>query len=124
MLHNLAFKGLNMKLKGSCHSQAVSFTLDSETPYPFIYCYCSICRKTTGGGGYAINIMGLSDTLKVKGMKHVKIYRAQLKESGKKRATLSSGRRHFCSNARVRYGFLTLIGHNGFTLLLLLLTHH
>jgi hypothetical protein len=30
-------------------------------------CYCSICRKTAGGGGYAINIMGQAATLQVSG---------------------------------------------------------
>ena len=56
-----------MLLKGSCHCGAVRFSLRSETPYPYMWCYCSICRKTAGGGGYAINIMGRADTLKVKG---------------------------------------------------------
>ena len=62
-----------MKLKGSCHCGAVTFTLDSHTPQPFMRCYCSICRKTAGGGGYAINIMGdgLRDTLDPKMSKKV-----------------------------------------------------
>lgn len=83
-----------MKLKGSCHCGAVKFSVTSHTPYPFMYCYCSICRKTAGGGGYAINIMGQMDTLKVTGMKQVKIYRVRFKTG--KRSTLSPGRRHFC----------------------------
>ena len=29
-----------------------------RTPYPFMRCYCSICRKTQGGGRCTINIMG------------------------------------------------------------------
>ena len=56
-----------MLLRGSCHCGAVAFTLKSTTPYPYMRCYCSICRKTGGGGGYAINIMGEAATLKVKG---------------------------------------------------------
>ena len=56
-----------MSLEGSCRCGAVSFSVDSHTPYPYQRCYCSICRKSAGGGGYAINIMGVADTLKVKG---------------------------------------------------------
>jgi hypothetical protein len=47
-----------MKLDGSCRCGAISFSLESKTPYPFMHCYCSICRKTDGGGGYAINLGG------------------------------------------------------------------
>jgi hypothetical protein len=32
--------------------------LDSHTPYPYQRCYCSICRKSAGGGGYAITVKG------------------------------------------------------------------
>jgi hypothetical protein len=56
-----------MRLEGSCRCGAISFSVDSHTPYPYQRCYCSICRKSAGGGGYAINIIGLADTLKVKG---------------------------------------------------------
>jgi hypothetical protein len=73
-----------MRLKGSCHCRAVRFSVDSETPYPYMHCYCSICRKTAGGGGYAINIMGKADTLKVKG--RTAMYRAMR----------GGGERHFC----------------------------
>lgn len=79
-----------MKLEGSCHCGAVRFTLESHTPVPFNHCYCSICRKTTGGGGYAINIMGDMKTLKVRGKAALAVYRARI--SGKR----SSARRHFC----------------------------
>jgi hypothetical protein len=75
-----------MLLKGSCHCRAVRFSLRSETPYPYMWCYCSICRKTAGGGGYAINIMGRNATLKVSGEKDLSVYRA-------KRA---GGKRYFC----------------------------
>jgi len=73
-----------MLLKGSCHCGAVRFSVQSETPYPYQHCYCSICRKTAGGGGYAINIMGKADTLKVQG--RTRIYRA----------TRGGAQRHFC----------------------------
>ena len=39
-------------LEGSCHCGAVHFTVRSHTPQPYMHCYCSICRKTAGGGGY------------------------------------------------------------------------
>ncbi|MBX9804149.1 MAG: GFA family protein [Alphaproteobacteria bacterium] len=85
-----------MKLIGSCHCQSVRFEVESFTPYPFMYCYCSICRKTAGGGGYAINIMGQANTFKVEGREHVSIYRARM--PGKMTGTFeeSSGQRHFC----------------------------
>ncbi len=86
-----------MKLKGSCHCGAVTFTVDSHTPQPFMRCYCSICRKTAGGGGYAINIMGEAPSLKVTGSKNVSVYRARIKEKGSKRGTLSKARRNFCA---------------------------
>jgi hypothetical protein len=73
-----------MQLKGSCHCGAVRFSLDSETPYPYMHCYCSICRKTAGGGGYAINIMGKADTFRKRG--RTRVYRA----------TRGGGERHFC----------------------------
>ena len=86
-----------MKLSGSCHCGAVKFTLDSHTPQPYMRCYCSVCRKTAGGGGYAINIMGDAATMKVRGEKNVATYRARVKEKGAKRAGLSQARRHFCA---------------------------
>src|SRR5262245_2519990 len=79
-----------MKLEGSCHCRAVRFALESRTPYPFNLCYCSICRKTTGAGGYAINLAGAAKSLKVRGRMNLAVYRARLE--GKR----SSGRRHFC----------------------------
>ena len=85
-----------MQLEGSCHCGAVHFGVLSHTPYPFMRCYCSICRKTAGGGGYAINIMGQADTLSVRGRKHVAIYRVLLASSGSVRRSRSPTRRHFC----------------------------
>lgn len=75
-----------MKLKGSCHCKKVSFTVESENFYPYQYCYCSICRKTQGGGGYAINLSAKYDTLKVKGKRYISVYRAK-----------GTGERNFCS---------------------------
>jgi hypothetical protein len=67
-----------MKLDGSCHCRAVQFSLESAHPYPFNLCYCSICRKTQGGGGYAINLSGDADTLNVKGKRYIAVYHAMM----------------------------------------------
>jgi hypothetical protein len=40
-------------------------------------CYCSICRKTAGGGGYAINLGGDAETLRVEGEDNLTIYRVR-----------------------------------------------
>ncbi|WP_347252213.1 GFA family protein [Legionella sp.] len=86
-----------MKLKGSCHCQAVHFSVDSSTPYPYMHCYCSICRKTAGGGGYAINIMGKVDSLKVTGKEFLSIYQAIMSRDARGNpAEISEGQRHFC----------------------------
>jgi hypothetical protein len=37
-----------MLLDGSCHCGAVKFRVESPETYPFLRCYCSICRKTAG----------------------------------------------------------------------------
>jgi hypothetical protein len=80
-----------MKIQGSCHCQAVKFALEADEPYPFMLCYCSICRKTAGGGGYAINLGGRNDTLQVEGKEHLAVYRARMAD-GKE----SSAERNFC----------------------------
>ena len=85
-----------MKLEGSCHCSAVRFKLESAHPYPFMRCYCSICRKTAGGGGYAINLSGYNETLRIKGGKNIAVYRALVASPGSGRRTRSSARRHFC----------------------------
>lgn len=67
-----------MLLEGSCHCGAVKFSCHSTHPYPFNLCYCSICRKTAGGGGYAINLGGEARTLKTEGDQHISVYRARV----------------------------------------------
>ena len=85
-----------MRLEGSCHCGAVRFHVDSPHPYPFNLCYCSVCRKTAGGGGYAINLAGAADTLKVTGRPHVRVYRARIRNPEDETAQLSPAQRHFC----------------------------
>jgi len=79
-----------MRLEGSCHCRAVRFSLNSHAPYPYMCCYCSICRKTAGGGGYAINLSGEAATLEVAGEADVGVYQARVDGQP------SPGRRHFC----------------------------
>lgn len=81
-----------MLLEGSCHCGAISFRVESPHPYPYQRCYCSICRKTAGGGGYAINIGAQADTLEVTGAEHKRIYHARINGSE------SQGERHFCGS--------------------------
>lgn len=85
-----------MLLKASCHCQAVKFEFESHTPYPFLRCFCSICRKTAGGGGFAINIMGEAKSLKVQGKRNIHIYHARLGKRKNGNPIISPGQRHFC----------------------------
>ena len=85
-----------MLLKGSCSCGAVRFRVRSRTPYPYQLCYCSICRKTQGGGGFAINLGADAKTLKVQGRKHTRVYHARVKNPEDARAHRSTGERHFC----------------------------
>ena len=84
-----------MHLQGSCHCGAVRFSLFSAHPYPYQRCYCSICRKTQGGGGYAINLGGDANTLQVEGRDALTVYRAKIRNDDGSE-TQSSGERNFC----------------------------
>ena len=79
-----------MQLEGSCHCGGVRFSLNAPHAYPFNLCYCSICRKTAGGG-YAINLGGEAASLKVEGEENLSVYQAVLDDGAK-----SPARRHFC----------------------------
>jgi hypothetical protein len=81
-----------MLLEGSCCCGAVRFRVESPEPYPYLRCYCSICRKTAGGGGYAINLGALSDTLEVEGEESISVYQARID------GDLSRAQRRFCRN--------------------------
>jgi hypothetical protein len=87
-----------MKLEGSCHCGKVSFSVTSAHPYPYQRCYCSICRKTQGGGGYTINLSGDATTLRVRGRDHIRIYHARMKNPEDSRAHTSTAERHFCGD--------------------------
>ena len=88
-----------MKLEGSCHCGNVKFTFQSNTPQPFNRCYCTVCRKMNGGGGYTVNIMGDYNSLDVTGKEHIKEYRHGSNHRGAYEADgLGFSRRSFCSN--------------------------
>jgi len=80
-----------MLLEGSCHCGAVRFSVESHQPVPFMRCYCSICRKTAGTGGFAINLGADNATLQVQGREHLSVYQAR-RDDGQ----TSTGHRHFC----------------------------
>jgi hypothetical protein len=83
-----------IKLKGSCRCGSVRFSVDSHAPVPFMRCYCSICRKTAGGGGYAINLHADMQTLEVEG--NTSVFHAKLGD-GHGGCRVSTGERHFCA---------------------------
>lgn len=86
-----------MHLEGSCHCRKVRFTVDAAEPVPFMRCYCSICRKTAGGGGYAINLGAATQSMKVTGKRYLGIYRARLQDGAGEKAHESEARRYFCA---------------------------
>ncbi|MHA7772651.1 GFA family protein [Roseibium sp. M-1] len=81
-----------MKLSGSCQCGAVGFEVESHAPYPYMRCYCSICRKVGGSGGYAINLMGDAGSLKIRGVECKAVMQADV--DGK----TSPAERHFCKS--------------------------
>ena len=86
-----------MEIEGACHCGGVRFSATSLTPYPYMRCYCSICRKTAGG--YAINIMAQAETLRVSGEEYLGFYRARVEdEEHAGRFKISPGKRYFCRN--------------------------
>lgn len=87
-----------MQLKGSCHCRKVRFTVTADEPYPFNRCYCSICRKTAGSGGYAVNLGAWYNTLNVEGEEFISIYRARIEDPDTGESMQSEGERSFCSN--------------------------
>ena len=85
-----------MLLEGSCHCGAVRFSVESHTPVPYQRCYCSICRKQQGGGGYAINLGADAASLKVEGREMIGVYRARIQDDERRQCEISSGQRNFC----------------------------
>jgi len=88
---------MSTTLEGSCHCGAVRFTVESHTPVPYQRCYCSICRKQQGGGGYAINLGAIADTLEIEGEDALGTYRARISDDEHEGCELSTGERRFCT---------------------------
>jgi len=84
-----------IRLEGSCRCGAVRFSVESHTPHPYQLCYCAICRKTAGGGGYAINLMGDAETLEVEGREALGIYQVMMERGDG--CEKSSAERNFCT---------------------------
>ncbi|MDE0048094.1 MAG: GFA family protein [bacterium] len=84
-----------MLLEGSCHCGAIRFRVRSAHPYPFNLCYCNICRKTGGGGGYAINLGAEYESLEVEGDDNRSVYHAVMREDGGEE--ISPAERSFCA---------------------------
>ena len=85
-----------MLLKGSCHCGVVSFTVRSAHVHPYNLCYCSICRKTAGAGGYAINLSGDYETLQIQCQENISVYRALITDEKTGEKTESHAQRSFC----------------------------
>jgi hypothetical protein len=86
-----------LTLEGSCRCSAVRFTCESHTPQPYQRCYCSICRKTAGGGGYAINLGADAKTLTIEDShKAIGVFRAEIRDEDG-RCEVSTGERNYCS---------------------------
>ncbi len=83
-----------MKLEGSCHCKAVTFEVEAPSYLPFNRCYCEVCRKTAGAGGFAINLGADHRTLKVTGADSIRSYSAMIeREDGPEQ---SQAQRSFC----------------------------
>ncbi len=63
-----------MQLEASCCCGAVRFSVVAHAPIPYLRCYCSICRKTAGSGGYAMNLGARMSTLQVEGSEHIGMF--------------------------------------------------
>ncbi|MCR9135165.1 MAG: GFA family protein [Alphaproteobacteria bacterium] len=85
-----------MKLEGSCQCGDVRFSVESDYPYPFNLCYCSICRKSAGSGGYAINLSARFETLQIEGADNIRTYSAITTNPETGSAARSQAERSFC----------------------------
>jgi len=65
-----------MHQDGSCHCGAATFAEGAPHPVPYNLRYCSICRKTAGAGGCAVNLGARAETLRVTGRDNMRTYTA------------------------------------------------
>ena len=85
-----------MNIEGSCYCGAVKFSAVSHTPYPYMRCYCTFCRKTSGSGGYGINIMAQADSLSIKGQDNLVFHHGMQHDPDTDDLIPSQGKRFFC----------------------------
>lgn len=85
-----------MKIEGGCYCDAVKFSVDSQTPYPYLRCYCTFCRKTAGSGGYGVNIMAQAETLSVQGETNLVYHYGMEHEPVTDELKQNENRRYFC----------------------------
>ena len=81
-----------MQLEGSCYCRAVRFRVTAYAPVPYLRCYCSICRKTGGGGGFAVNLGARAKTLEVEGEDKIAVFHATIA------GAQSPAERRFCAS--------------------------
>ncbi len=85
-----------MKIEGTCYCRAVKFSAISHTPYPYMRCYCSFCRKTGGSGGYGINIMAEADSLQIEGAQWTHYHHGWEHDPETDELKENRNRRYFC----------------------------
>lgn len=85
-----------MMLAGSCACGAVHFRVRSREPYPFNLCYCTMCRKQAGSGGYSINLKGDTASLEVDGQAHLRSFSAMIQNPEDAQPGRSPAERKFC----------------------------
>jgi len=59
-------------------------------------CYCSFCRKTSGSGGYGINIMAQADSLRVQGQNKLLFHHGIQHDPDTDELITGQGKRFFC----------------------------
>ena len=85
-----------MNIEGSCYCGGVRFSAESHTPYPYMHCYCSFCRKTSGSGGYGINIMAQADSLVIEGEANLLYHHGMEHDPETDELVENQNRRYFC----------------------------
>lgn len=85
-----------MHLEGSCHCGGVRFVVEAHLPVPYQRCYCGICRKVGGGGGYSVNLGARAESLVIHGGDLLSRYHARIADRAGHVAQ-SPAHRAFCS---------------------------
>lgn len=85
-----------MKLEGGCYCGSVNFSAMTHAPYPYMRCYCSFCRQTSGSGGYGINIIAEAESLSVSGETHIGLHHGKEHDEETDELKEGPGVRYFC----------------------------